>query len=58
MKLGGAPLTGQNEALEGTIFEPGFCKMLFAGDTVVETLAAVVTRTPDLTAAPAALRLN
>jgi hypothetical protein len=33
-------------------------KPLFAGDTVVETLAAVVTRTPDLTAAPAAFRLN
>jgi hypothetical protein len=33
-------------------------KPMFAGDTVVETLAAVVTRTPDLTAAPAALRLN
>ena len=33
-------------------------KPLFAGDTVVETLAAVVTRTLDRTAAPAALRLN
>ena len=44
----------------GTIFEPGMAagKPLFAGDTVVETLAAVVTRTPDLTAAPAALGLN
>ena len=31
-------------------------KPLFAGDTVVETLAAVVTKAPDLSLAPAAVR--